>query len=358
MPLTIAATGLALVCACQPDSHPETLPTIGPPSSTDAERTEIDATSDSSATRVDADLSDYRGRIPAARSAARAYRLSDRSVLPAGPVARARAGDIVLENDRAQFVVSTDDASMSPCPYGGNPVDARGKSPPARLDRDILGEICPMLNVGRSFIPRRVEILDDGRHSGTAVVAAIGESAVLDFLNLRSLIPGSASGLLDRLAFDPGEPLPLSVTVYYLLGHGETGLDVVTALRNDGDETIHALFGYLVKSGGPGAFFNPLNDRGGFGYSPPDGGNLRGRPVPFLAGRSPRASYAVVPDPVPRLGGRLPAGGAQVTVAGAAAITIGQQDITRPLTAEREQFEKMDGVLHLAPGASTAHHYR
>ncbi|MFB6373091.1 MAG: hypothetical protein ABEN55_08245, partial [Bradymonadaceae bacterium] len=316
---------MSLVCACHDDRDRGTFPGITideePRSDVESDGDEAD-TADAGSSEVD--------RVPAGEAfgdggsgndgEVRVHRVESRDQIPPGPVARARVGDVILENARARFFIAQDDASISPCPYGGNPVDAQYKRPDGEATPDILGEICPMLNIGHSMRPTAVEVLKDGSESGIGVVAVTGKAALLDFLNLRAMVPVRLRPALDRVPFDFGETPPLTMTVYYVLRPGATHLRVVTALRNDGDEEVHALFGHAVKSGGDGP--------GGFGYKSLSIDNVDGRPLPFLGYRGENASYGYVPDPSPRLSASLPTGGTYITISGVGVSMLGPAELS------------------------------
>ena len=301
---------------------------------------------------VEVDLGTWMREKPPRTSGARAYRVTRQEQLNDGPVSRARVGDYVLENDRIRVFVERFDESMTPCPYGGNIVDAEYKIGGGETSGDVLGEICPMLNVGQTFKPERFSILRDGTETGVAVVAATGRVEVLDFLNLRVMAPPEVAGLIDSLPFDPDVSPPLAMTIYYILNDGASSVQVVTAFRNDGEDRVDAVVGHMVKSGGHGSYFNPLNEYGGFGYRGLGRDNLDGVPVSFLGYRGASASYAYVPEQSSRIRAELPAGAVQLAISGVAVTLLGQRDVASTLLASEVAFRNSEGVMHLKPGAS------
>lgn len=362
---------LVAITACSDDSSDSSFPgveatedsTDSPSDTTEASNDDSDGADDSgdvgpTSERVEIDLEEfYEPRRPS-ESAVRARRVDDQTPLPGGANARARKGDFLLENDRIRVFVERFDEAMSPCPYGGNVVDGLYKSPDGELHGDIVGEVCPMLNVGLTLKPEHFEILRDGSETGVGVVAVTGPVALLDFLNLRAMAPPNAVELLDTLPFDPDEVLPLTMTTYYILEHGDSNLRTVTALRNDGDEPAHALFGHLVKSGGYGAFFNPLNKLGGFGYESLSEDNIDGNPMPYVAYTGPEASFAYVPEHDDRFDADLPTSGIQLATSGVAASVVDIDDMLSVLLATRSKFENREGLVHLDPGESTHRSHR
>lgn len=296
--------------------------------------------------RVELDLSPWTQDVGA--GLARVARVRASGLLE-GPVALGREGDYVLENERGRYLIEGPDRVMSPCPEGGNLLDAAWRSPDGVEVEDNLGEVCLLVNVGQTMLPRHYEVLSQGGDGEAAVLAVTGPLTLLDFLNFDAVIDEYLPASI-RLPLDLSEVLPVTVTVYYILPPGGAPLRVVTALRNDGLKTVHLATGHLMAGGGVGGYFNPLGARGGFGYESFGGGNLDGFPLPFMAYRGPQTSWAYVPEPDPRLEGDMPLGGAHMTVAGATASLLGRESLVRTLLTSRAGLEKMPGLLHLETG--------
>jgi hypothetical protein len=101
--------------------------------------------------------------------------MEDRSDGIGGPKALARAGDIVLENDKVRFVITQGGTSMGPSLYGGSIIDAdlnRGPGYTGGLGNDRLAESFPTvnMNVPLALEPETVWILNDGANGEPAIV--------------------------------------------------------------------------------------------------------------------------------------------------------------------------------------------
>ncbi|MFB6264662.1 MAG: CehA/McbA family metallohydrolase [Bradymonadaceae bacterium] len=349
--VTVSLAAL-LAAGCTPRGGPESFPTI--------RDRRVDARSDGRSPdgnapdghidRVKLDLARHLTPVDPASSAVRVFRASNSKELPGvGPAARARPGDVVLENALVSAAVEADDRAIGPCPYGGNLVDAVRRRDEGRPD-DVVGEVCPLLNIGQTFDPQRLEILRDGSRTGVGVLAVTGKTVTHDYLNLRTMAPEGTGALLKQLAFDPQASLPLTVTVYYVLEPGARRIRTYTALRNDGDGPVHALFGHVYEAGGAGSYFNPQNGRGGFGYESLGGDNLGGTPLPYLAFTGGEGSHAYVPEPVPRLAADRATGGVYITLSGLSLTFLGRKNLLETLVMSEDRFRQAPGLLHLDPG--------
>lgn len=298
--------------------------------------------------RVPIDLDSYvEGAIPGA--SVRAFVATTPEQLVKGVGARGRVGDYVIENDLARFVIQQPDRQMSPCSHSGNVIDAEYLG--AGSGGDVLGEVCMFLNADQTFLPEEYEILHDGSE-GYAVVAVTGRTAILDFLNFRSMAGMINESLANRIRVLPNDLMPLDITVYYVLLPDTNGLRVLTALRNRSEEQVDVVFANLVMTDGDGSYFNPLASTGGFGYG--SGGSafsIQPDRVPFIAYATKDAGFAYVPTPDPRIQADLPSGGSSITISGVAAVLVGLTDLINTLLATPEQLSRRAGVLHIAPGA-------
>lgn len=262
-------------------------------------------------------------------------------------------GDTVLENPHARFVIGFGKRVISPCSYDGNVIDVqlRGSDEWA-VQGDVLGEICLLLNVGQTFAPEYVEILADGSE-GYGLVALTGRVELLDFLNVRHMVEERFPGIVTEFPVDPDRLLPVSITVYYLLGNDDRALRVLTAIRNDGDEVEFLAASHLVMSGSTGGFFNPLSGTNGFGYRGLGADNLTTAPVPFLAYLAENSSYAYVPKVDPRLNADLPVGGGMVGISGVLVSTFDSLDVLSQVLARPDQVPRTPGFRSLEPGEVT-----
>ncbi|MCA9544828.1 MAG: CehA/McbA family metallohydrolase [Myxococcales bacterium] len=298
--------------------------------------------------RVPVDLSPYQGP----GQGARAFVAQGAEDLVAGTVAQGRAGDYVLENDRVRFVVEGFSRAIGPCPWGGNVIDGAWRDG----GQDVVGEVCTLLNLGITLKPERFEIVQDGAEGGAAVLAVTGRPALLDFINLPGFI-ASFSPVPISFGYDTDRILPLAITQWYVLSPDDTGLTVITAIRNDGAEDLHVPMSHLIDSGGSVRFFNPAGPYGGYGYRGLSLENVgNGDPFVALAFVGDEGGHAIVPAPVlpPDDVVDLPAGGAYVAVAGVAVTLTHTREVIGTLVARPNRLPSLPGLAHLAPGAVEA----
>lgn len=303
--------------------------------------------------RVAVDLSEALAPLPGGEGVAQllvAERVED---LVDGPTTLGRVGDWVLQNDRVRFVVEADDRVIGPCPYGGNVIDADIRRAPGEPGADMVGELCLLLNLGQTLDPERYEVLADGSDGGAAVLAVTGRAALLDFINLSGIVSafGPSFGFNLEIGYDIDRHLPVTISIYYILRPGDRGVRVFTAIRNDGDETLHLPVGHLIDSGGDVEVFNPLSPTGGFGNASLGAGALGGVMLPGVAFNGPGGGHGYVPAPDPRLDDPYPTSGRYLWVAGVVASLLGVDDLIGPLLATPPQIPRVRGILHMEPGA-------
>src|SRR5258706_8666028 len=112
-----------------------------------------------------------------------------------GPAAQGLPGDYFMRNDLIRLIVQAPGRAIGPCPFGGNIIDADRVEAPAG---DQFGELSPLVQLGRTVAPTRVEIVRDGAQGGPAVLRFWGHDAMDDFIDL----PGIGSilaGISDDL---------------------------------------------------------------------------------------------------------------------------------------------------------------
>lgn len=316
------------------------------------EQTEPDA-NERGPLRVEIDLSAYASE---SGSGARVFQAQSDDDLLGGEAAEGRTGDYVLENGLARFIIEGDDRVISPCPYGGNPIDLSLKQADGQWSEDVMGELCLLLQLGQTVDPDRFEVLDDGESGGTAILAVTGHLELLDFFNLFGMIDNLAPGLVRQLSVDAEVIAPLTVTTYYLLAPDSRSLHVVTAIRNDGDATVTTPYMHIAEAGGEVEFFNPLSPFGGFGFSDLSADALSGEPMPFLAFGSTETSYAWVPDANPDLGTAIPTAGAYLMIAGIALALLDNDNVLDTLLTSPGSLPRRRGMLALEPGDISVRH--
>ena len=308
---------------------------------------------------VEVELEQYLADEPNPDGEVRVFVSAQESDLVGGEAATGQVGDYVMENDKVRFVIEADTRAIGACPYGGNIIDGDVRRGEGEEEEDVIGEVCQLLNAGRTMKPDRYDILSDGSDGGPGVLAVTGHLEILDFIN----VIGLASTFLPiegfEFAIDPDVELPITVTVYYILRGGDQGVRVVTAFRNDGDEALHFPIAHIIDSGGVVEFFNPTSMRKGFGYDSgfSDIAAINGETMIFLGFRGERSSHMMVQDPVEGLGGLYPASGVYLAISGVAAVVRGVASIATVLLGDPEDVDMVDGFAHVAPGATEEFFY-
>lgn len=196
-------------------------------------------------------------------SGARARPIESSADLIGGGFAQARPGDVLLANDKVRVVIQQPTRTISPTPYGGAIIDADLVRPEGQPGRDEFGKMSPIYAFGRTPAVRKVEILEDGSKGGYAIVAATGEDAVNDYINVTNVLTEYLGEV--QLRSDPNAALPLLVTTYYVLSPGETRVRVLSAYCNQGRTPITTMTGDLLESGGETEIFNPQGCANGVG---------------------------------------------------------------------------------------------
>ncbi len=137
-----------------------------------------------------------------------------------GAAGESRPGDYLLYNDRARFVIrGMRDGHF----YVGNPgslIDADIVRPADQAGRDGLDDLMTMVGLPRLFVAESLEIVDDGRDGGAAVLRATGTDAAFSFLE----------GALE--APDAFAPRGLEITQTFTLRPGSPALEVRTSVTN------------------------------------------------------------------------------------------------------------------------------
>ncbi len=264
-----------------------------------------------------------------------------------GAAAQSRKGDFVIGNAHVRFALQGPDRHASPCPWGGNLIDAAivradGSSPP-----DEMGEYCLFFNLGRTQRAEHIEILRDGSAGGPAIIAVTGADTLDDYINLRGMASGFLSALGLKLPIDPDVDVPMTVSRFFILGADDRTLRVVTALRNDGDDELLLGVGELIDSGGEVEFFSPLSGQDGFGYRP-----MPPEKLDWLAFRGAESSHAFAP-PL-KDGGP---GASYLAISGVAGILLGSDNLMGTLTGGPKKFPEDSAALTVAGGETLIYHH-
>jgi hypothetical protein len=285
------------------------------------------------------DLEPYR-HTEGSGAVARAAGADD---LIGGERALGRDGDWYLANDRIRVLVRGPDRAMGPAPWGGSIMSGDIVRPEGEPDRNAFGELSLLLNFGRTLLPEEYRVIYDGSDGGGVVLAVTGRDTLNDFINVPVLLENNLQDA-GRLALSPEDDLDLTITQFYVLNPGESRVQVVTAMRNDGDAYRIVTAGELVHSGGNTTFFNPVRPNTHFGY-----GAL---PLPepaddYLAWVNDHVAYGYVPrvDGEPSI---------SMTVSGVTGTIVGAEDMFeftgRPALQPDELLPL--GAVVIAPGGS------
>jgi hypothetical protein len=206
-----------------------------------------------------------------------------------GPFAQARAGDVLVENDRVRAVIQQPGRSLSPTPWGGYLIDADVvRDGPGQ---DTFGKLGFFYSFGRLIRATDVEILADGSNGGAAVVAVTGVDEVNDYVSVQNVIGRFLPGV--NLVIDPSRALPLRATTYYVLSPGESRVRVMTWFCNEGPDPVQIPLGELVEQGGASDPFNPDGCANAPGYEGLDGRTCTAEPMRWFGYQSDRVAYGL-----------------------------------------------------------------
>ena len=191
---------------------------------------------------------------------ARAFVISDASVLPHGPLAHGKLGDYMLENSDVRIVVQ--DAGQrdlySVGAFGGNIIDAVRVADP---NRDNFLEVQPMLNIETVINAISVEIVNDGQDGTAAIIRTCGPDDLLDFVNPSGQIRPFAPAInFPPLADDNDQPI--EACTEYRLAPQKSYVTLETTVENMGAVPLKLFVGDWMNGGGeleqwfaPGAGF-------------------------------------------------------------------------------------------------------
>ena len=243
MPRLLVVTLALCLTACPPPKKPPPPP---PP-----ERCEVDL--------------EAVGLFSRVGSGAKATVIDSTAQLIGGEAAQGQVGDYLLENAQVRIVIQAPKRTIGPTPFGGAIIDADLARPAGEAGRDQLGRLGLLYQFGHTPAVHRVEVLHDGSMGGFAAIAATGDDALDDWLDVRRAIELQMPGA--KLAIDSEAPLPLLVTTYYVLSPGESRVRMLTAFCNTGHDNLTLAAGELVERGGSTELFNPTGCSNGLGLS-------------------------------------------------------------------------------------------
>lgn len=281
------------------------------------------------------------GHFASVGNGASASTIDDEAQLIGGGFAQGRVGDFLLENDRIRVVIQQAGRAIHPIPYGGTIIDADIKRSTGS-GRDEFGKMGLIYAFGRTANHTKVEVLNDGQKGGYAVVAATGEDAVIDYVNVKSVL-GRFLGDV-QLVRDPNTPIPLTITTYYVLSPGENRVRVLSAFCNGGKESVVMQVGDLVDQGGLSDIFNPQGCTNGMGAE-----ECLVDPSPWFGYQAEEVAYGYraykFAEP------KTPAVNAMLYVAGVAAVLAEGEDQAGVLSWVDPMASQRPGTFGMLAGA-------
>ena len=159
-----------------------------------------------------------------------AYVLKSPSEGIGGLLEGARAGDVMLKNDRIRLVIQKPGRAIALNPYGGNIIDldlVREEG----VGHDRFGELGLFINGAFTMDATSVVVHDDGSGGGAAVVRAQGPCVVSHFLNVAT---GAKDMMGMDLPMDFHTPPPLKFQVDYILRPHSNIVEIETTIINIG----------------------------------------------------------------------------------------------------------------------------
>ncbi len=198
-----------------------------------------------------------------------------------------REGDFVLENDRVRVVIANTGATHGPEDDSGAIIDADVKRGTAQSAADRFSALKLFYSFGRTARVKKVEVLKDGERGGYAVVAATGDDALDETVNLPRAIE-EVLGAGAALTVDPEKPLSLLITTYYVLSPGENRVRALTAFCNNGNDNVLLAVGDRYQGLNGADFFNPQGCVAGMG-----GLNCPANQTPWLGWQADSVAYAL-----------------------------------------------------------------
>ncbi len=176
-------------------------------------------------------------RLPPGR--ARAGLIERPEELLTGVTAKGRLGDFKIYNDRIAVVIGQKGFARGYQPFGGTVVDADRIRPEGEPGHSTFGEIVTAFDL-MVIDPDDIEVVQDGRDGGPAVLRVSGQSAEVPLF----------SALLSELITRDG--MPLAMTIDYVLEPGRDWVELVFRISNQERGPIDVglpMTGYMFGDG-------------------------------------------------------------------------------------------------------------
>jgi len=136
---------------------------------------------------------------------------ADESAFIGGAAGESRAGDLLIYNDRARFVLQGWREGHNLEHHAGTLIDADVVRPDDTVDRDVIDDLATLMSLGRIFAPELIEIVNDGSDGSAAVVRATGTDTgfayLLGAMENPDLYPDLGLTLEQTLTLEPGSEL-------------------------------------------------------------------------------------------------------------------------------------------------------
>ena len=186
---------------------------------------------------------DGAGRASRTRAGSPEANFAAESISP-GPASQGLVGDYFMRNDKVRVVVQAPGRAIGPCPYGGNVIDMDFVDTPAG---DQLGEVSPLLQLGRTLNALDATIVRDGSEGGPAVLRFTGRDAWDDFIDIRGI--GSFAAAIDASDLPDAPSLGWQIEVTYILSPGATSLRTIYTFYNPTQHDRQTTWGTLSDTG-------------------------------------------------------------------------------------------------------------
>lgn len=197
--------------------------------------------------------------------------IGENKYLIGGPLAQARTGDILLQNDKVRVIIQKPRRNAGIALFGGNIIDAditRGKD---EAGHDNFGITFPLINVSWTPFYKKLEVLNADFTNGPILVRATGILDVYDYIQTSIIKPFAKVTVGVDLFFpeqfndslNPFQNIPklrnVSTTIVtdYILRSDRAYVIVQTHLFNTGTENIPMPIGDWVNGSGTLETFIP-----------------------------------------------------------------------------------------------------
>lgn len=190
---------------------------------------------------------------------AQATTISHANQLIDGVASSGRMGDILIANEKVQFVVQNLSRNyLGMMDFGGNVIDADVVRVPWQSERDQVDALAAGVNVEDTLNPTEVKVIADGSDGGPAIVEARGPDDLLETINISSiatLFTSTKLTALPKIADD--KDLPITLVNRFILKPGDNYVTWETELINDSDSDVAFYYGDYVNASSQVEFFSP-----------------------------------------------------------------------------------------------------